>query len=878
MTRQAPRHILNLERPPRRAPWLALALLLGGTAGAVAAPTVEVHLDREDLFLGDAVQVTVQVRDAAEIETPDTAAITNCTVTLRGSRNINVSRSAWSYNAAPTVIREYGRDFVYEIQPLAPGRQRLGPWTIRADRELLNVPGPEVRVQGSENQDWVRVEINASRDTVLLDEAFEVDVEISVRALPPPYEQHHPLDPQNPPRLTAAFLDVAAIDGLTGPDMQTTLQGWVEHNPGSPAFHINNQRFRQDPFGSLFGMGSPFAERMARFMFPRLTVATPGGPRHVYHARLTYVAKREGSYTFGPADFRGAVITAVGTGGRIQTQPVLAMGKAITIRVAPPPEEGRPESFIGALGSNLVATATLDNQTCSVGDPLTLTLTLAGDINLEQARPPRLSRQPGFAERFRLYDDTVQSDDIAGGRTFRYTLRPLVAGTYELPAVAVSYYDARERQYRTVHTDPLPLRVNEAAQLDTAFILSATTNRHDQEVSFSSAAAQEVAAMTMSTAGATPADWFAWRPHGVVLAAGPAVLGLAALGRALGALRRRRRPRGANPRHALTRAERALHAAGPLSHGQLRILLGRYLGERFGVSGAGLGPTDVAQLLVEQTPMSPEQARQFTIFYTTVFNSDFTGTPAQAATVPATVRQEALAWLKSIDGAAAPAPATGAHAATPGLLLVFALLPLAPAAADHPRLEHRFRWDHANAQMFNAIEPAAFRDAADDYGRLAADGVRNGPLFFNQGLALLKAGDYESAERALLRAERYQGTSDALQHNLRLAAARGELPLESSLPWYRQFLFWHYRLAMPLRVMMLLAGVSLWFFSFAVRFWRRPVLARELHGVAVVMLILFGSSVAASWHAELRDLKHDALAYEASAGSPRATPVEVATP
>lgn len=641
----------------RRRAWAStLALILALVRLTHADPLIEVLVDRDEVFVGDSIEVTLQVRDAAAIDTPDHSAITNSTVLLKGTRNVDMRRQEWSYNAAPRIIREFGRDFVFEVTPSQAGTLTLGPWSVRADDTTVSLPGPTVRVQGVEQQDWVRVTISSTRERVMLDEAFEVALDISIRALPPPYDQHHPLDPQNPPRLTAPFLEDAAVEGLAGPDMQATLQGWVEHNPGAPSFHLNNHRFRMDPFSSMFGMGSPFEERKARFMLPRQSETTPAGLRHVYRARLTYVAKREGTYTFGPADLRGSVITAVGVGGSIRTQPVLAIGNSITVQVTPPPEEGKPESFIGAIGTTLVASATLDSQTCSVGDPLTLTLRLTGDLNFDQARAPRLSKQPGFAERFRLYDDTVQTDaSDGGGRQHRYTLRPLAAGTYELPPIEIAYYDARERAYRTVTTTPLPLRVNEAAQLDTAYILSTATNGNDQAVSFSSTAVQTVAGITMAPAGASKARWLSGRVHAPVLFTGPLVLLLALTGRLIDRLRIRRRRRHASGRQARARAERAIRTAGsdraPLTGGRLRVLLAAYLGERFGVAGAGLGPADVRVLLDSSGRLSGEQVTRATDFYIKLFNAEFDGSAGVAKPAGALLRDEALAWVRELDEA-----------------------------------------------------------------------------------------------------------------------------------------------------------------------------------------------------------------------------------
>ena len=53
----------------------------------------------------------------------------------------------------------------------------------------------------------------------------------------------------------------------------------------------------------------------------------------------------------------------------------------------------------------------------------------------------------------------------------------------------------------------------------------------------------------------------------------------------------------------------------------------------------------------------------------------------------------------------------------------------------------RVLWNEANAALANAVKPADYLRAARSYQALVDSGVRNGPLFYNLGTALLKAGD-----------------------------------------------------------------------------------------------------------------------------------------
>ena len=51
-------------------------------------------------------------------------------------------------------------------------------------------------------------------------------------------------------------------------------------------------------------------------------------------------------------------------------------------------------------------------------------------------------------------------------------LRPWRTGSFELPPIAVSYYDVRERQYKTVNTAPIPVKVRQTQEVTAAEIMT----------------------------------------------------------------------------------------------------------------------------------------------------------------------------------------------------------------------------------------------------------------------------------------------------------------------------------------------------------------------------------------------------------------------
>mgnify|MGYP000945608351 CR=1 FL=1 len=141
---------------------------------------------------------------------------------------------------------------------------------------------------------------------------------------------------------------------------------------------------------------------------------------------------------------------------------------AVTVRVVPPPDEGRPEWFVGTVGKGLRATAAFDATTCKVGDPLTLTLELTGKISTSNLRTPILNLQPELSKDFRIYDDNVTAETLPDGKRFKYRVRPTREGTLEFPAIKIAYYDTERRAYDTVSTPPIPIQARATTQIATA--------------------------------------------------------------------------------------------------------------------------------------------------------------------------------------------------------------------------------------------------------------------------------------------------------------------------------------------------------------------------------------------------------------------------
>lgn len=188
----------------------------------------------------------------------------------------------------------------------------------------------------------------------------------------------------------------------------------------------------------------------------------------------------------------------------------------------------------------------------------------------------------------------------------------------------------------------------------------------------------------------------------------------------------------------------------------------------------------------------------------------------------------------------------------PGFLLSFCILHstfcLAASAADSA--ERVFAWNEANARMAAAVTTNDFLRAAQAYQQLVAQGVRNGPVFYNLGTALLQAGHTDDALDALARAERYTGYQRDITRNLKIALARKAGRDTTEWPWYRIVCFWHFYLSAPTRLTIAVGAWTVFWLALILRQlgWRRGTAA--VITLALATLVIFGSSAATTWHQE----------------------------
>ena len=136
----------------------------------------------------------------------------------------------------------------------------------------------------------------------------------------------------------------------------------------------------------------------------------------------------------------------------------LRSDSAIVVAIEPP-EVGRPADWNGAVGTLHIASH-IDNATGRVGNPILLTVAVAGrgNVNLfprPQVAIPWASTVP-TVERVTLAPDSL---DIRGVKEFDWLVTPQRDGRLTIPEIHYSYFDPDSRRYETAVTPAMPVAI-----------------------------------------------------------------------------------------------------------------------------------------------------------------------------------------------------------------------------------------------------------------------------------------------------------------------------------------------------------------------------------------------------------------------------------
>jgi len=226
----------------------------------------------------------------------------------------------------------------------------------------------------------------------------------------------------------------------------------------------------------------------ATLRLPASVERVAGAPRPTLAvtATRTLVPLRPGSYEIAPASLVLEEVTRWQRGlfptdrRPAETRLHLARDLPRRLVVKELPAAGRPESFSGAVGSGFSLSVEADRSVVRVGDPITLTFTLRGDGNLENAGLPPLARA-GLPAAFAAAEGIPPGILADGAKVFRVPVRVRDESVREIPPVEYSWFDPATESYRSVETAPIALSVRRGETVGAEAVVGGPARGSDPE-------------------------------------------------------------------------------------------------------------------------------------------------------------------------------------------------------------------------------------------------------------------------------------------------------------------------------------------------------------------------------------------------------------
>lgn len=453
-----------------RATQLAILVLLATTRPPAAAqqPEILVEVSPEQIYEGQSVLYQVTLNHVENPSAPELRGLNedDFDVTPLGEQSLD-SRQVTIINGRVTETVRRGRQYNYRLTPRKTGLLTIPAPVARVDGKVLTGAQRTIRVRAAEEQDVVFLKITSDRQSVYPMQPFRVTLTVQVKELPAPYSQGSPVALQGaaPPALRIPWVtDEDLPDGL---EPEVDWQSWLAPmQDRSAGFSVNNLG-RSSVF-SLFDNRPMTFQPRARNVTRRDNSGKQLGYWQ-YDFPRTFVCRKVGRYTFGPVTLEGLFATRVDNWRELVGEQIYAVAQPIEVTVKDVPQEGRPDTYTGAVG-RFTLSGDLQPKQAKVGDPMTLTLTLTGEGTLGSTFAPKLEQIPQIADRFKIYEATEETK--GNSCRFTYSLRPLEQGIDQFPPVAIAYFDVQKERYVTLRTDPIPITVTKADQLSRDQIVS----------------------------------------------------------------------------------------------------------------------------------------------------------------------------------------------------------------------------------------------------------------------------------------------------------------------------------------------------------------------------------------------------------------------
>jgi len=424
---------------------LIIIFILSQTA-SVAALQANAAVAHESVFLGEPFTFQIQVSGSESPEKPDLSEISGFAIAYKGGQQ-NSSTSVTIINGRMTRNVNQGYVFSYQLTPKHTGRLTIPSISVHAGGATAHTAPLHINVQKPEEMEDFKLRLELSKRHCYVSEPITLTVTWYLGGDVKGFNMNLPLLERNN---SFHFID--------------------------PEVDINSGRkFYRIPLSGGEVVGEKGERRLgnkkyATITFRKILIPKKAGyldiePASIVCEALVGYRKRRSAFN---DDFFSELFNndLSGFNRRGVYRKVAVPSNSLKLRVSEVPDKGKPANFTGHVGEYKIKAEATPRE-MSVGDPITLKITLSGPDYLEHVNLPPLNQQKALSKYYKIPQERAVGETRGRTKVYTQTIRPLRPGLEEIPSIELPFFNTKTGKYGIAKTDPIPVKV-ESARIVTA--------------------------------------------------------------------------------------------------------------------------------------------------------------------------------------------------------------------------------------------------------------------------------------------------------------------------------------------------------------------------------------------------------------------------
>ena len=531
---------------PNIKPILFTALLiLLGAASQVVAGSVDARLSAREAYVGTPITLQITITDANDYGQPKLPEISGCDIRSVGapskSSQVTIINGRRSESRSVTMQ--------YQITPRREGTFDIPSMSVKVDGKNVATRPMRFAATKSVTGDLLFVEIEGGKEKVFVGQPIDLTLKIWIK----PYRDRERNMTLSEGDMWKMISDQTSWGGFT-----ERLHELAENNqrPGGEEVLRDDGQGNERSYYLYKIEATVYPKRPGQIDADDVQIVV-NYPTAIGKSRSPFGSLFEdssfardpfGSNPLGGSsplsrmmndDFFGSSF-----GNRLvvtSTRPVVGEVQVDATKVVPVPSQGRPADYRGAVGRYRIVTRATPTVV-DAGDPITLTIGIAGDGPMELLQAPPLADLPSLTADFKVEDQSLAGFVRDETKVFSTTIRPRKEGLTEIPAILFSFFDPETETFQTVRSDPISITVHKSETLALDAIVGKAGTDKDRSTASAAPATNHLPDFTNNDSSdillsQSPPTTFQWWWACVVL---PPLLWLATIaGKNRNAIRRR---------------------------------------------------------------------------------------------------------------------------------------------------------------------------------------------------------------------------------------------------------------------------------------------------------------------------------------------------